>query len=431
MALLWAILTLCLSFFFSGMEIAFISANRLKTQLRVKQGDRAAEILAGFREKTPQVLITILIGNNVALVIFAKMMERLTEDELNLWFGINSETGYLTYTLIQTIMTTLLVLVMAEYIPKAVFRANADMLVYPGVRILNFFYKILFIPVNIVNAISKFLLRIFFGLPMENRMLPLDSRDLDHYLQEVVAVETPVPDLDTEMLTNALAFRETKARDCMIPRTEIESASIDSSVSEILDQFLDTQLSKIIIYEESLDNIKGIVHSNSMFQLPSNIRALIQPVIIVPETQPANEILRELTKKNRSVAIVVDEFGGTAGMITVEDLVEEVFGEIEDEHDSEKEKVVEEDMVIHRNDDGSFTLGARLEIDDLNEDLSLKLPEEEYYTTLGGLILYVNEDIPEEGDTVKVSPYLITILEAMQNKVIKVRLEWVGEPDDY
>jgi len=425
MALTLAILTLLLSFFFSGMEIAFLSANRLRTELRARQGNRAARLLSNFRKKTSQVLVTILIGNNLALVVFANMMERLTSDELDLWLGINPESTYLVYTLIQSVVTTLLVLVMAEYIPKAFFRANAEFLVYPGAYALNFFYILLYGPVWLVNIISKFLLRIFFRVPMDERMVPLDQRDLDHYLLEVVAEseDTPVPDLDTEMLTNALAFRKTKARDCMIPRTEIEAAPVDVSVSDLLDQFLETQLSKIIIFEESMDNVKGIIHSSSMFELPTSIRGLIQPVMVVPETMPANEILFELTKSSRSVAIVVDEFGGTSGMITVEDLVEEVFGEIEDEHDNEKDKVVEDDMVAIKNEDGSYTLGARLEIDDLNEEFDLESPEQESYSTLAGWILYEHEDIPEEGETVAIEPYHITVLEAMQNRIVKVRLE--------
>lgn len=417
-----AILMLVLSFFFSGMEIAFLSANRLRIELKARQGSRPAKLLSNFRKKTSQILITILIGNNVALVIFADSMERLTGGAL----GIDPNTSYLLYTLVQTTITTLIVLVMAEYIPKSLFRANAENVVYPASYFLNFFYVILYGPVWLVNEISKFLLRIFFRVPMDERVVPLDQQDLDHYLREVMAdsEHMPLEDLDTEMLSNALAFRNTKARECMIPRTEIESASIDISVNELLDRFLETQLSKIIIYEESLDNVKGIVHSSSMFQMPNSIRGLIQPIMVVPETMQANEILLELTKSSRSVAIVVDEFGGTSGMITVEDLVEEVFGEIEDEHDNEKEKVVEDDMVSIKNEDGSFTLGARLEIDDLNEAYpELKIPEEEYYTTLAGWILYANEDIPQEGEIVEIPPYHITVLEAMQNRIVKVRLE--------
>lgn len=421
-----AILMLVLSFFFSGMEIAFLSANRLRIELKARQGSRTAQLLSNFRKKTSQVLITILIGNNLALVVFANTMDRLTGGSI----GIDQESNYLLYTLVQTTLTTLIVLVMAEYIPKSLFRANAENVVYPASYLLNFFYVILYGPVWLVNEISKFLLRIFFRVPMDEKVVPLDQQDLDHYLQEVMAdsEHLPLEDLDTEMLSNALAFRKTKARECMIPRTEIEAAPVDISVKELLDLFLETQLSKIIIYEESMDNVKGLVHSSSMFQMPQSIRGLIQPVMVVPETMQANEILFELTKSNRSVAIVVDEFGGTSGMITVEDLVEEVFGEIEDEHDNEKEKVVEDDMVSIKNDDGSFTLGARLEIDDLNQAYpELKIPEEEYYTTLGGWILYANEDIPEEGEIIEIAPYHITVLEAMQNRVVKVRLEKLYE----
>lgn len=422
MDLTLAILMLIVSFFFSGMEIAFLSANRLRIELKARQGNRPAKLLSNFRKRTSQILITILIGNNLALVIFANTMDRLTGGSI----GIDPEGNYLLYTLVQTTLTTLIVLVMAEYIPKSLFRANAEFVVYPASYLLNFFYVILYVPVWLVNEISKFMLRIFFRVPMDERVVPIDQQDLDHYLREVLAdsEQVTLEDLDTEMLSNALAFRKTKARECMIPRTEIEAAPIDISVKELLDLFLETQLSKIIIYEESLDNVKGLVHSSSLFQKPSSIRGLIQPIMVVPETMQANEILFDLTKSSRSVAIVVDEFGGTSGMITVEDLIEEVFGEIEDEHDNEKEKVVEDDMVSIKNEDGSYTLGARLEIDDLNEAYpELKIPEEEYYATLGGWILYVNEDIPVEGEIVEIAPYHITVLEAMQNRVVKIRLE--------
>jgi putative hemolysin len=426
-----AILTLLLSFFFSGMEIAFLTSNRLRIELKTRQGHRGAKLLSRFRKRTSEILVTILIGNNLALVIFANMMENLTSEKLDAWLGVNPDSTYLTYTLIQSLMTTIIVLVMAEYIPKAIFRSNADIVVYPLSHVLNFFYRLLYGPVWLVNAISKFLLKVFFRVPTDEKMVPLDTSDLDHYLLEVVAEseDTPVPDLDTEMLTNALAFRETKARECMIPRTQISAAPLDISVDELLSMFIETQLSKIIIFEENLDNIKGIIHSISMFEKPSNIRGLIQPVLIVPETMPANAILGELTNTNRSVAIVVDEYGGTSGMITVEDLVEEVFGEIEDEHDYEKEEEIEDDMVMVKNEDGSFTLGARLEIDDLNEEFDLKIPGEEYYTSLGGYILYKYEDIPQEGDVVQIDQFLITVLEAMQNKIIKVRLELATPAD--
>jgi putative hemolysin len=414
---------LCLSFFFSGMEIAFISANRLKIELKTMQGDRTARLLSAFKKRTPEVLITILIGNNLALVVFTIMLNSILEPHLGR-IGLTPEDAYFLYTVSTTLIGTLIVLVLAEYIPKAIFRANTDYLVYPSSYLLAFFYGILRVPVWLINVISKVLLRLVFRMPTEERVVPIDKRDFDHYLQEIIASseEVPVPDLDTEMLSNALALRETKARECMIPRTEIEAISIHNSLDELIDLFVETHLSKVVVYDDSLDEVRGFVHSSSLFRNPARIRDLIQPVLVVPESMSANVLMAELTENKRSVAIVVDEFGGTAGMLTIEDLVEEVFGEIEDEHDSEKTEEVEDDMIKIINEDGSLILGARHEIDDLNEDLGLELPEEEAYTTLGGLLMYITEDIPQKDASIEVGDYLITVVDATPTRVITVKV---------
>jgi putative hemolysin len=414
---------LCLSFFFSGMEIAFISANRLKIELKTMQGDRSAKLLSEFKKKTSEVLITILIGNNLALVVFTIMLNSILEPRLA-QVGLTPEDSYFLYTVSTTLIGTLIVLVLAEYIPKAIFRANSNYIVYPASYVLLFFFWTLRLPVWLINIISKLLLRLIFRMPTDERVVPIDKRDFDYYLQEVLASseEVPVPDLDTEMLSNALALRETKARECMIPRTEIEAVSIDASLDELIDLFVETHLSKIVVYDDSLDEVRGFVHSSGLFRKPERIRDLIQPVLVVPESMPANVLMAELTENKRSIAIVVDEFGGTAGMLTIEDLVEEVFGEIEDEHDSEKTEEVEEDMIKIINEDGSLILGARHEIDDLNEDLGLDLPEEDAYTTLGGLLMYITEDIPQKDASIEVGDYLITVVDATPTRVISVKV---------
>ncbi len=413
------LIVLILSFFFSGMEIAFLSANRLKIELKTAQGSRSGRILSKFKKHIPEVLITILIGNNIALVIFTIQVDYLTLDSLEAWLGKDLEG---LYTLIQTIIATIILLIFAEYIPKAIFRRNSDLIVFPAAYILNFFYYLFYIPVQLINIISKFILTYIFRVKTEDKIIELDKKDLDLYLQEVIEADQNsfAPDLDTAMLNNALAFNETKARECMIPRTEIKAAPLDIPLSELMDLFIETRLSKIIIYEGNLDQVKGFVHSNGMFGKPTSIKGILQSVLVVPETMPANMLLAEFTENKRSVAIVVDEFGGTSGMITIEDLVEEVFGEIEDEYDKEP---LEEDMTKIKQDDGSYILGARHEIDDLNEELRLELPEEEYYTTLGGLVTYHAEDIPQKGESVVIEPYLITVIKSTQKRVISVKLQ--------
>ncbi|MEM8897378.1 MAG: hemolysin family protein [Bacteroidota bacterium] len=419
------LLSLVLSFFFSGMEIAFLSSSRLKIELKLRQNVRSAIILSKFTKRVSEVLITILIGNNLALVIFTIYMDRLTKPFLE---GVTN--GLLTFTLLQSLITTLIILIFAEYIPKAIFRKLADTIVFPASYILSAFFWILRWPVILVNAISRLILRYLFRVTTDDKIVGLGRKDLDQYIQEVIAAsekqEMEDLDLDTEMLNNALSFKETKARECMIPRTEIIAVAKEAGIEELMDTFIEHALSKVIIYEDSLDRIAGFVHSSSMFSMPKTIEEVMQPVFIVPEAMQANNLLAEFSENKRSVAIVVDEFGGTSGMITMEDLIEEVFGEIEDEHD--EEELPEEDLIKLINEDGSITLGARHEIDDLNEDedLGIELPDEEYYTTLGGLIMYHHENIPKQGEEVEIevdkTQYKFTILKATPSKIISVKL---------
>lgn len=410
---------LIVSFFFSGIEIAFLSANRLKIELKTAQGSRSGKILSEFKKRIPEILITILIGNNVALVIFTIQVEFVSLEPLKNLLGPNLES---IYPIIQTVLATFIILIFAEYIPKAIFRRNSDLIVFPSAYVLKFFYYLFYIPVQFVNFISKIILKTIFRVTTEEKIVELGKTDLDLYIQEVIeSVDNQLDtELDTVMLNNALSFKDTKARECMIPRTEIKSMSIYASLDELMELFIETRLSKIVIYEENLDEIKGFVHSNGMFSKPKEIKDILQPVIVVPETMAANTLLAEFTEKKRSVAVVVDEFGGTAGMITIEDLVEEVFGEIEDEYDKEPP---EEDMTLLRQEDGSYILGARHEIDDLNEELHLELPEEEYYTTLGGLVTYKAENILRKGETIIIGPYLITVIKASKKRVISVKLQ--------
>lgn len=418
-----AALMLLLSFFFSGTEIAFISASRLKIELKTMQGSLAARMLSDFKRKTPEVLITILIGNNFALVVFTLMMEPIVDPAL-MAIGIDAGGDYLIYTLSQTLVATLIVLVLAEYIPKAIFRTADDVFLFPSAYFLQFFYWVFRLPVMFINQVSRILLRIMFRVPMkDNPIVELDKRELDQYIQEIIAAseETPMPDLDTDMLHNALEFKELKARECMIPRTDIVALPLDSTVEELMHTFIETQLSKVIIYGENLDEIRGFIHSSGMFRQPASLLDILQPVVIVPESMPANMLLAELTSNQRSVAVVVDEFGGTAGMVTVEDLVEQVFGDIEDEYDEEEE--TEEDMVLQRTEDGAFLLGSRRSIDELNEELEISIPENEAYTTLGGWIMYELERIPKQDEVVDLAGYRITVVKAAENRLITLRLQ--------
>jgi CBS domain containing-hemolysin-like protein len=421
--LLIALGMLALSFFFSGVEIAFFSVNRLKIELKEKQGNRAARILSNLKKKWKRVLITILIGNNIALVVFTKQIETLFLPWMES-LGLSLETHYLSVTLILTLIGTLIILIFAEYIPKAIFKSMADRVIFPAAYPLNFFVNLLQIPVQLINAISRFFLQYVFRVQPSVNVIGLGREDLDFYVKEmsnsVSGEETKLSDFDTEILTNALDFRETKAREFMIPRIQIEAVPVDCTVEEVIEKFIETNHSKIIVYGESLDDIKGYIHTTSLFEKPEVIDSIIQEVLIVPETMPAKMLFLEFSENKKTVAIVVDEFGGTEGLITMEDLVEEIFGEIEDEYD---EQDTEEDMKIEINEDGSYLLGARVETSHINEQYDFGLPEDEAYNSLGGLFTFYAGDIPKKGDEIVIGKYKLTVLQASQNRIIQIRLE--------
>ena len=412
--------------FFAGVEIAFLAASIVKIELKQRQGDRAAKILSYFKKNTHLVLITILIGNNIALILYAQEIDEIFAQLFQLLIGYEMPKHDLLLMLLKSVIDTLILLVLAEYIPKAIFRRTADTVIYPSAYILKFFYYLLWIPIQIANYLSKGMLRLM-GVSVEEEVVGIDKKDLDNYIQEVIdsSEGNEMQEVDTEILSNAMTFTETRVREFMIPRTEMVAISIEDKVSDLMDLFVETKHSRIVVYEGNLDNIKGFFHSTSMFRKPKNIKDFMQPVLVVPEIMSANVLIKEFADKKRSVAVVVDEYGGTAGMITVEDLVEEVFGDIEDEYDEDSQKVAEEDMVFEKHEDGSLTIGARQNIFDLNENYELELPESEHYTTLGGLIMHQAGEIPTEGTVFSnIEPYYtFTILKATPTKILAVKVK--------
>ncbi len=412
--------------FFAGVEIAFLAASIVKIELKQRQGDGAAKILSYFKKNTHLVLITILIGNNIALILYAQEIDEIFAQIYKMVIGTEMPKHDLLLMLLKSVIDTLILLVLAEYIPKAIFRRTADTIIYPSAYILQFFYYILWLPIQIANYLSKGMLRLM-GVLVEEEVVGIDKKDLDNYIQEVIdsSEGNEMQEVDTEILSNAMTFTETRVREFMIPRTEMVSMSIDENITALMDLFVETKHSRIVIYDGSLDNIKGFFHSTSMFRKPKSISDFIQPVLIVPEIMSANVLIKEFADKKRSVAVVVDEYGGTAGMITVEDLVEEVFGDIEDEYDEDSQKVAEEDMVFEQHEDGSMTIGARQNIFDLNENHGLDLPESEHYTTLGGLIMHQAGEIPKENTVLSniEAHYTFTILKATPTKILAVKVK--------
>ncbi len=429
-ALLVAFLMLALSFYYSGVEIAFLSASPLKIELKKKQGSWVAKKLSWLKNETSTVHPAILIGNTIALVIFTYQVEGIIGPSLDEWFASWTGSWQQAVTLQEVIrfliltgLGTLIILVFAEYIPKAIFKRTADQIIFPSTYLLVVSYIIFYPLVWLINVIARVILRYLLGIRQTDETYVMSKQDLDIYIRQVVASsdEPEVSEINS-MLTNAMEFRDTKARDFMIPRTKIEAVSLDATLEELMASFIETQLSKLIVYGESLDDVQGFVHSRSMFEQPDSMADIVQEVLIVPETMPADMLLVEFNENKKTVAIVVDEFGGTSGLITMEDLLEEVFGEIEDEYDVQE---VEEDMEVRKNADGSMVLGARQEINDLNESQGLELPEDEYYSTLGGLFTYFAEDIPKQGEHIIVGPYQLTAMKVTLKRIILVHLKRV------
>lgn len=405
-------ITLVFSAFFSGMEIAFISANRLKIALDDKQGGVKAKILAYFAKKPSSFIGTMLLGNNAAIVAYSMFMAMAIEQPLYDMIGM----AWLVL-LIQTIFTTILVLIFAEFLPKAIFRINPNralsMLAFPLVVI----YGILWLPTFLVIGLAELILKIFIRDKGDNSQIVFEKVDLDNYLEEYTkdVEDSEVLDHEVKIFHNALNFADVIARDCMVPRNEIIAFELEEDLIDLREKFIQTGLSKILIYRETVDNIIGYIHSYELFKNPETIKSILLPVSIIPETINANKILEELIKKNRSIALVVDEYGGTAGMVTMEDVIEEIFGEIQDEHDLS-------DVSNRKINETEFELNGRAEIDFLNEEFRLNLPPSEEYETLGGFIISKIQNIPKQGDVIRIGNFVITIKEVSNTKIEMVRV---------
>jgi putative hemolysin len=411
------IITLVFSAFFSGMEIAFISANRLKIALDDKQGGVKAKILAYFAKKPASFIGTMLLGNNAAIVAYSMFMAMAIDDPLTELIGM----AWLVL-LIQTIITTILVLIFAEFLPKAIFRINPNralsMLAFPLVII----YGILWLPTFLIIGLAELILKIFIRDKGDSSQIVFEKVDLDNYLEEYTkdVENTEVLDHEVKIFHNALNFADVIARDCMVPRNEIIAFEIEEDLIDLRGKFIQTGLSKILIYRETVDNIIGYIHSYELFKSPETIKSILLPVSIIPETINANKILEELISKNRSIALVVDEYGGTAGMVTMEDVIEEIFGEIQDEHDLS-------DVSNKKINETEFELNGRAEIDFLNEKFRLNLPLSDEYETLGGFIINEIQNIPKQGEVIRIGNFVITIKEVSNTKIEMVRVLLIEE----
>jgi len=402
------------SAFFSGIEIAFITANKLQIELDVKKGSYSARIISGFMKNPGRFISSMLVGNNIMLVVYGIMMGRLIMQLFNLEQNVSDVTAMI----IQTIISTLIILVTGEFLPKALFRLNPNrILLFFAFPLFILYYIILYLPSVIFTYTSEAFLRVMrIKIPREE--IVFGRVDLDEYVRGLARKDSHTQQVDHELeiLQNALHFNKIKARDCMIPRPEIEALEVNDSIEKLRQTFIETGYSKVLIYRNSIDNIIGYVHCNELFRKPESIKTILLPVAIVPETMTAQEVLELFIKQRKGLAVVVDEHGGTSGIITMEDIVEEIFGEIEDEHDHEI--LIEEEVAKNE-----YRFSARLEVDYLNHKYNLGIPEIGEYDTLAGFVIHHTEDIPKPNSRFQIQQFQIVILKVSGTRIEEVMLK--------
>ena len=415
------VLSLLFSAFFSGMEIAFISANRIHLEIEKKQEGFLSTVLSKLTNKPSKFIATMLIGNNIALVVYGMYMG----DLLMIWFTgmVPTGSGFLDVLLTdfglvsQTIVSTLVILITAEFLPKVLFQIYANSFLKALAIPAYFFYIIFSWISNFVIRVSDFVLKVFFKTDGDHSQLVFSKVELGDYITEQLETVTIEDEVDSEIqiFQNALEFAAVKAREVMVPRTEIVAVELHETPKSLTKLFTETGLSKIMVYKDTVDDIIGYVHSFELFKKPKTIKSILLPLEFVPETMLVSNILDILIKKRKSVAVVLDEYGGTSGIMTVEDIVEELFGEIEDEHDST-------DLVEHQIDETTYKFSARLDVDYINENYKLELPESDEYETLGGLIVNETGKIPEKDSEIKIENFNFKILEVSNTKIDLVSL---------
>lgn len=406
------LVSIILSAFFSGMEMAFLSANKLQIELDKKKEGFIAKILAKLTKRSSKFITTMLVGNNVALVVYSIYMGEFISHFLPI--DAYSEFSIL---LIQTIISTLIILVMAEFLPKIFFRIYADEALKIFAIPAYLFYIVFHYFSDFITAISDFLLKLVLKSYNTEKPKEFSKEELGNFITEQLEKAHDADEVDSEIqiFQNALEFNNVKAREVMIPRTEINAVEINDSIETLNQVFINTGNSKIIVYDKNLDNVLGYVHAFDMFKKSKTIQEMVKPIEMVPESMRINYVLNMLIKKRRSIAIVLDEYGGTSGLLTVEDIVEVLFGDIEDEHDSIA-------LLENQLSETEFEFSSRLEVDYINDTYKLNLPEDESYETIGGLLMSYTETIPELNEIIEIDNYQFTITKVSSNKIDAVFL---------
>lgn len=408
------LVSLAFSAFFSGMEISYVSANKLRFELDKKDKSLTSKILDVFFHNPNQFISTMLVGNNIALVVYGLQMAILLEP----WIAQFVDQEALI-VLIQSIISTILILFTGEFIPKTIFKIDPNFFLRLFALPLYLIYILLY-PISKFSSLLSFLILRIVGVKnlKDSGVYTLGKVDLDYFIQQSIedAPQDSEMDAEVKIFQNALEFSNVKVRDCIVPRTEIVACDKEVSTDELRSRFIETGLSKILIYDENIDNIIGYIHSSELFKHPDNWLEQLCKVSIVPETMAANKLMRVLMQEKKSLAVVVDEFGGTSGIVTLEDLVEEIFGEIEDEHDMKRE-------VARKVSENEYLLSGRMEIDTLNEMFGLDLPESDDYVTIAGLILHYYQKFPKLNESIEYGKYTFKIVKATATKIELVRMK--------
>jgi putative hemolysin len=408
---------LVLSAFFSGMEIAFVSANRIELAIDKQKGGFISVLLKKITQNPSRFIATMLVGNNIALVAYGIFMgDRITA----LFFQDSTlQSGEdFSILLYQTLISTMIILITAEFLPKVFFQLYANRLLKFFLLPTTFFYYFLAPISRSIIILTDGVLKRFFQVETDQVQLSFSKVELGDYIEEQIEQSLDKDNLDSEIqiFQNALEFSDVKVREAMVPRAEIIAVAQDTSIKELQKLFVSTGLSKILIYRNTLDDIIGYVHAFEMFKQPKNLKSILLPMAQVHEPMPVNQALKVLTKQRKSIAVVIDEYGGTAGIVTLEDIVEELFGEIEDEHDS----------IAHfekKHDEDTYEFSARLEVDYLNQTYDLGLPENEFYETLGGMIVFHTEDIPDKGAVIEIDAFSITVVKVSSTKIERLLVQ--------
>lgn len=410
------IICLLLSAFFSGMEIAFVSSNRIYLEIEKLQGSYTSKVLKSITQNPSRFIASMLLGNNVALVVYGIF----TGDRiLQLFFSETLLTGETSLLIVfyQTLISTAVILLTAEFLPKVFFQLYANLAIKIFAIPIAFFYYLFYPLTYLIIQFTDVILKQFLKTDSDQVQLSFSKVELGNYIEEQLEAAHDKENLDSEIqiFQNALDFSEVKAKEAMVPRAEVIAVDQDTPIEEIKALFISTGFSKIPVYQKTIDQILGYVHVFDMMKNPKKLKNILLPLAYVPETMLINDVLKLLTRQHKSISVVIDEYGGISGIVTVEDIVEELFGEIEDEYDTVEH--VEQQL-----SENSYDFSARLEVDYLNQKYNLNLPESEFYETLGGLIAYNIGEIPDKDEQIEIPPYQLTIKKVSATKIEQILL---------